>query len=531
MIDKLLKQILSRVRRSFFLFFLFSTSLLMAQNSGDDVEVAFGPMFNASKRAVPTGFVGANDDGFYVVYSKGKHGQGGKILYKFGYDLKPMIDKELKVKIEGMRATTTAVFQVDQRLFHVSSVSNGIKKSFFLQEIDPNTLALTAPVELDHFESAGKSTDASNTLVRMTDDKSKISVVYTIPGRRKDNEAFGINVFDKEMNRLWKGVFELPYENRLLELDNYKVDAEGTVHMLGKRYYNRRREKVDGLVNYDYLLFSLKEGGEIDSLKINSEGKFLRSMQVSLTDDGDIISAGLYSDRNSADVGGAYYLRIDGQSREIVKSSFKEFEIDFLTANMTERKAERVKKRIEQGKEVELPYYHIDELISHGDGRVTMIGEKRHIYTSTFYTGYTMVTTTYYHYDDMVVVDIGPDGEINWAERLAKKQWTVDDGAAYSSYAAMVRPNELVLIYNDNGENLFYEGVGRVAAMQKNSSTVVMAARLGQFGDVKKSGLFRRGEAEIKIRPIFAHQLNDDEMLIFGHRQLRDQRFVILKFK
>ena len=299
--------------------------------------------------------------------------------------------------------------------------------------------------------------------------------------------------------------------------------------MLGKRYFNTRRDRVDGLVNYDYMLFSLNQQGGLDSLKISSQGKFLRSMQVSLASNGDIISTGFYSDRNAANLGGAYYLRLDGESREVLHSSFKEFEIDFLTANMTERKAERTRKRIRQGRDVELPFYYIDELISRPDGSVTMIGEKRQVQVTTSFVGYTAVTTRHFYYDDILVVDITPEGEINWANRVAKRQWTIDDNAAYSSYATMIRPRELVLIYNDHADNLLYDGVGRVAPMRKNSATVVMAARVGEFGEVRRAGLFRRGEAEIKIRPVFAHQLDEDEMLIFGHRELRNQRFVILK--
>lgn len=504
---------------------------MFSQNHAEDIEVAYGPMFNAAKRSVPTQFVGADDSGFYVIYSRGKYGNGAKIMYKFGYDLKPKNNKPLSTRMGGINSETAAVFQIDQKLYHISSITQGIEKRFYLQNINPNQLTQTTPVELDRFETGGKSANASTTAITTTQDSSRISFIYSIPSRRKENEAFGVNVFDREMNQLWKGTFELPYENRLLELQNYKIDDEGTVYMLGKRYFNKKRDKVDGVVNYDYLLFSLERNGDLDSLKISSQGKFLRSMQVTLAGDGDIISTGFYSDRNTGNIGGAYYLRIDGESKEVKHSSFKEFEIDFLTANMTERKAKRTKKRLEQGRNVELPFYKIDDLITQADGSVTMIGEKRQIVVTTSYAGYTAITTTSYYYDDILVVDISPDGEINWANRVAKKQWTVNDNAAYSSYATMVRPQEIVLIYNDNAENLFYDGVGRVAPMRKNSSTVVMAARVGEFGDVKRAGLFRRGEAEIKIRPVFAHQLDEDEMLIFGHRELRNQRFVILKFK
>lgn len=231
-----------------FTLLLFLTSSLVAQNNAEDIEVGFGPMFNASKRSVPTQFVGADDSGFYVIYSRGKQGLGEKTIYKFGYDLKPKMDKALRTRIGSLNTETEAVFQIDEKLYHVSTVTQGTEKRFYLQEISPKDLAQTQPKELDRFTTGGKNAARGNTSITMTEDTSHVSIIYSIPSRRKENEAFGVNVFDREMKQLWRGTFELPYENRLLELQNYKIDQQGTVYMLGKRFFNSKREKVDGVV-------------------------------------------------------------------------------------------------------------------------------------------------------------------------------------------------------------------------------------------------------------------------------------------
>lgn len=519
------------MRFTLLLLFVFSIASLSAQTHTEELDIAFGPMFSVAKRSVPTQFVGSDADGFYVVYSRGKTGRGRRYLHKFGFDLKPQQEVELTPRSGSSNNQSEAVLMLDGKIFQIMHQSSGNRRTFFVQPIDKANMALGKLEVAGSFTSQSGGLGQSKTFVNATRDSSYVSLIYTIPGRRKENEQFVVNVFNKQMENVWSQEYEFPYENRLLDLQEFRVDSKGDLYALAKRNFENRRDQVGGLVNYDYLLFNLKREGGIDSLKIETEGKFLRDMKVEFTPEGDIVSAGFYSNLSTSGTGGAFYMRLDGKTKEVVSSSFKEFELDFVLQNLTEKKAKRVEKRIKNGRSRELPHYHIDELVPMPDGSVRMIGEQRLIYTTTVGYGATMITQTHYIFNDMVIVSINKAGEVEWAERIAKRQHTIDDSGAYSSYALMKRDNELVFMFNDNAQNLNYDGVGRVAPITRKSSTVVMAARVGQFGDVRREGLFRRGDAEIKIRPVFAHQLDEDEFLLFGHRELRNQRFVIVKFK
>lgn len=502
------------------------------QYTKQEVEVGFGPMFSVAKRSVPTQFVGADGSGFYVVYSRGKLGDGRRYLHKFGYDLEPKQSIKLSSKIGSVNTRSQRVIMLDGKLYQIAQATSGNQRSFYVQAISPDDLSTIKTEFIGNIRSQGRDVSRSRTFISISRDSAYVTLAYTIPNQAKDNESFVVNVFDKQMNQLRTEQYSFPYENRLLDLQEFRVDEQGNVYALGKRNFNSQRDRVGGLANYEYILFNLGNEGEVTETRMDGQGRFLTDMKVQITPDGDIVSAGFYSDFNTNGAGGAYYLRMDGETKAVISSSFKAFDIDFMVQNMTERKAERVQRRLREGRQRnELPHYDIDELIAMPDGSVRMIGEQRLEFTTSYGAGDSFIIQTHYHYDDMVVVSISPNGEIDWAQRIAKRQRTVDDRAAFSSYALMVRDNDLSLYFNDNANNLDYNGVGRIALMAKNANTVVMSAQVGQFGDVKRSGLFRRGEANIRIRPVFAHQLDEDEMLIFGHRELRNQRFVLLKYK
>jgi len=160
-----------------------------------------------------------------------------------------------------------------------------------------------------------------------------------------------------------------------------------------------------------------------------------------------------------------------------------------------------------------------------------MIGEKRLITTVTTCSPYGCVTTYHFYYDDIALVQISADGQIDWASRIAKKQHTVNDNAMLSSYATLVRQNETVVFFNDNAKNETYDGVGRVTAMAKGTENTLMMVRVDESGQMTRKSLMKQGEADIRFRPAFSQQLNENEILIFGHQGVKTQRFFRVKFK
>lgn len=518
------------MKKLLLLIFLGGALSSFAQPKYDGFEIVNGPMFKVDKRSVPTRFVGHDKSGFYIEYSKGKFGQGELLLQKFGFDLKPIKSLELSFSAAEGTADSWSLFKIGDKIYSCTSAGLMSKKSYYLQEIDPTTLAPAEPTLMATVEPESKSAATVTSRLAFSKDSSYVSLIYSIPTKRAETEQLGIHMYNRKMEPVWNSSFELPYENKLLDPQKYMVDHDGNVFILAKRYFDKRRNTVGGKVNFDFILFKMDEKGQLDSINIASEGKYLRGMNVDITPSGEIISGGFYSEKSNALTGGAYYMRIDGKSKKILTSSFKEFDVDFFTANMKERKAEKLKEKIEAGKDVELPFYYIDEFRTAADGSTQMIGEKRQIIVTTVYTQYGSSTTYHYYWDDIAVVQIDPSGAIKWAERIAKKQHTANDNAAYSSYGTLSRKNETIFFFNDNAKNASYDGVGKVAPMIKGDDNLLMMVRMDSDGKMKRTGLFRQGEADIRMRPVFSHQLNEKEILIFGHQGVKTQRFILISF-
>jgi hypothetical protein len=512
------------------LLFILSVGITSAQQS-DKPQIEEGPLFKVDKRSVPTRFVGFDDSGFYIEYAQGKHGQGTLMLQKFSHDLTPTKSQPLSFKAGGgYSAESLLIFKLDNKIYSCARSGMMDFKDFYLQEIDPLTLEKKSPVKIASVTPETRSAASVSSRFAFSPDSSFLSFIYSIPTKRTESERFGVKMYNRDMSGLWDAEYEFPYQNKLFDPQKYLVNSTGDLFILAKRYIDKRRERVEGQANYDFVLLEMKKDGSLDSVLIQSEGKFLRGMNIAFSPNGDIIAGGFYSELGNAMTGGAYYMRLDAQTRKVVTASFKPFDLEFFTANLTERKAERLEKKIEDGKDVELPFYFIDEFITRDNGSLQMIGEKRLINTVTTCTPYGCVTNTYYYFDDIALVQITPEGEIEWASRVAKKQHTTNDNAMLSSYATLIRPNETVLFFNDNAKNESYDGVGRVTAMAKGTENLLVMVRVDDKGEFTRKGLIKQGDADIRFRPKFSQQLNDDEILIFGHQGVKTQRFFRVKF-
>ncbi|WP_338360052.1 hypothetical protein, partial [Yeosuana marina] len=80
-------------------FILFLCYLSLASvYSQNDIQIEYGAVFKNEKREIPFDIVGKDENGYYLLYSEGKYGQGDDMfLRKFNLDLTPS-GQELNLK-------------------------------------------------------------------------------------------------------------------------------------------------------------------------------------------------------------------------------------------------------------------------------------------------------------------------------------------------------------------------------------------------------------------------------------------------
>ncbi|MEM9917035.1 MAG: hypothetical protein AAF990_03000 [Bacteroidota bacterium] len=522
------------------LFFTCFTISLFAQPSSIPADIEWGTELKEPNGTTISKIIGINKQGFYVLREKNQTGLTASNTQKIfieSYDKRMKLKKanEIPLKYKNKNLELEDVLMIGGKIFLLSSYNNQAKRKnyLFAQEVSLKSLQLRKNlVKIGEIDTRNKVKEGyfDNHISR---DSSKILIYNELPYQKKQPERFALRVFDKEFNEIWSRDITLPYNDEIFNVEEYRVDNEGNVYLLGVVYSERGRVRRKGRPTYQYTILAYtRDGNEAEEYRINLEEKFITDLTFRVADDGNLICSGFYSDIGNYSIKGTYFFRLNAETKEVFNKNLKQFDFDFLTVNLSDRKRERLKNAEDAGKakrQTELYQYSLDHLILRSDGGALLIAEQYFVEEQTFrdyfYGNFTV--NYYYNYNDIIVVNIRPNGEIEWATHIPKRQVTTNDGGYFSSYAMSIVRDKIYFIFNDNSRN--FNNRDRRLYNYNGQNSVIALAELHKDGSLKTYPLFNNREADIITRPKVCKQSGRREMVIYGERGRR-YRFAKLAF-
>ena len=504
-------------------------------------SVKWGKEFSASRKSSLEDIIGFDASGIYAIngrYRSSLLGSNTFTLQHYSNDFVPTRSFDLEIREGGNPREVQHLLHLNNKLYIFYSYPdlNVRKNILFVREIDKSTLQpKTDMLKLGEIDYSGKSnSNRGDFNFRISRDSSKVLVFYNLPYTKGEPEVFGFNVLDDQMKSIWQRNITLPYRDDLFDVESFRVDNSGNVYLLGLIYKERRKSKRKGQPNYSYEILACRnEGKTLVQYPVAQEDRFLSDMQIEILDDKRLVCAGFYSEKGTYSVKGTYFLTIDATTKEIKSKSFKKFSLDFIIQSMTERKANRTVRKAENGEDAELFEYDLDKLLVGKDGSAILIGEQYYMnaVTNTMFVNGVMstITTYHYYYNDIIAVKINSEGQIEWAEKIAKTQHSINDKGFFSSYTLAIVKGKICFIFNDNPQNLSYKGVGRPANFNGRES-VVMIASLNQRGEQVRQPLFKAGNQDVITRPKVCRQILNDQVILFGQRK-KNQQFARILFQ
>ena len=376
--------------------------------------------------------------------------------------------------------------------------------------------------------------------VHTSPNDQRILVHQHLPFQKEGYERFEIKVYDMAMDLQWERQVELPYEDSEFAVEKFRVDDDGSVMMVGNKFAEKREGRAlkrEGKPDYTYhLLIYRGDGSQPEDHVLEVPGKFLQDIAVAVAREGDIMCGGFYGAKGSFTTSGAYYLRLDRATKQIVHSSFKEFDKDFITMYMTEKEEKKATKKAERkDEELEMYNYELREILIREDGGAVLMGEQYRYFETTTCTpnpngGQTCRTTFHWVYNDIIAVNIDPNGDIEWAAKVPKRQHTVNDLGRASSYALMVKEDAIHVIFNDTGKNLFLKPGDKLQPYRPGKEALIVLATMSDGGHASREALLDVEKREAITLPKSAVQVGDDKLFIYADWK-KTHRFGTITFK
>ena len=499
-------------------------------------SVKWGQEIEASRRSSLSDIIGYDASGIYAIKSRQRGIIAGRYSYTldhFDNNFAPTKTFDLDIEEDGTECDVSSLLQLKNKLYvFYSYLKKKEKKNILVvDEIDKATLQPKKQKqkigEIDY--SSHSNRNSGDFSIRVSRDSSKILVYYSLPYDKGEPESFGLNVLDTDLKSLWEKNVTLPYKDGFFFTQSFRVDNKGNVYILGLVYKEKRQSKRHGEPNYTHEVFAYSDkGNSTKQYTLSLDDRFITDMQIEILNN-NLVCAGFYSTKGTFSIRGTYFLTVDIATKEIKTKSFKEFGIDFITQNMTEREAKKAKRKEEKGKDQELYEYDLDKLLIGKDGSAMLIGEQYYMKVVSYYNGRTTTYTYHYYYNDIITVKIDPSGQIQWAEKVAKRQHTVNDNGFYSSYSMAVVNGKICFIFNDSPENLDYDGDGKLKNTNTRKSVVVIVS-LDKDGKQIKQPIFNTVDVEVIVRPKVCEQISNHEVILFGQKG-RTQQFARMSFQ
>ncbi len=274
------------------------------------------------------------------------------------------------------------------------------------------------------------------------------------------------------------------------------VDPLGSIYFWGQRD-NRRSRLEDHVIE----MTRIDIAGQVANAKIPLPETLVFDLELGVDEANRKVVFGGYYAENPDEAAGVMLLRLDydlGGAAELVTSGFTPTLIASIEPK--ERRPEGIA--------------HLDalDLIFRKDGGVLVIGEQRRATLRTVggrsgYFGATMKTD--YLYEDIVLSVVGGAAggatSKDWHEVLPKKQFSQDDGAAFSGYFLAWTPSQMRLIYND----------------EVRSGGTVSEYTLDGLGDIERHSIMNTEYQNLWLRHEAGIQVSGTDIVIPSERRNR----------
>ncbi|MEL6865524.1 MAG: hypothetical protein AAFP19_13945 [Bacteroidota bacterium] len=515
---------------------------LVAQTYQVPATIEWGEELREPSGTYMSKIIGTLGNNFYTLREETEGGLVKKkrtkiYIESYNQKLRLLKSRDIDLKYKNKHLDFEDVIMLGRKLYVLSSFNNQAKKKnyLFTQEISSKSLQPRRDLRMiGEIDSRSKFQEGTFDY-HISRDSSKILIYNGLPYKKRQPERFALRVYDEQFEEIWSRNITLPYNDERFSVEEYRMDNEGNVYLLGIIYENASRTERRGRPTYQYIILAYsKDGEEVEEYRIDFEDKFITDLTFRVGNDRNLVCTGFYSDRGTSSVKGTYFFRINTRTKEMFNKNLKTFDFDFITEDLSERRKEKLKNAERKGdtrRQAELYQYALDDLILRSDGGALLVAEQffvqervqRDYFYGTFNYDY------YYNYNDIIVVNIRPDGTIEWATRIPKRQVTTNDFGYFSSYAMSIVRDKIYFVYNDNSRNFENRRNNDRIFNYNGRNSIIALTELRKDGTTNTYPLFNNRDAEIITRPKICKQMGRKRMLIYGERG-RKYRFASLQF-
>lgn len=308
---------------------------------------------------------------------------------------------------------------------------------------------------------------------------------------------------DTSLNKTWHKNIKFSKTEAQVKLLSQELTKSGEAYLLYKIYEDKVKEKKDKKPAYDIeLLYVKNDTAEVKKIKLNIENSFIKSANLKLRENGELYIVGLYSNTSNGPTHGVFYIKsIDGEIKLSTKQKFLDTEIEKMGDKNTEKD-----KSGEEGLNDEFSFNNM-QILADGSTFVTVEPNGEIVTMSTDVQGRMRQTTTYFS-DEIIIINITPEGEIAKLNILPKLQRSAEY-FKFISHASFVYNDKIYLFYNEDEDNFKIPIGEKPKLTQKYSDFVATMTTLDKNGTFDRKALLEYDDTGSILIPSEIRKLSE----------------------
>lgn len=499
---------------------LFVLLIISSTAIGQNINIAWGKLNRPEKRAISFNILGERQGGIFVAKSDKKKNW---YIERYGYndltiDFTRDVDFSLKKnsKSKKDRLDYEKVLLLDETII------------FFATKYDKKAKQLNLFARIYNFEGRSegkwekieyiqgeKKKQKGDFTVQISEDKKRFLVEKALPLQKNENvEKFSFVIFDNQLVQVFaKEEVKLKFKAEDTDLKGHRISKDNKVYFLATT--------TTGVSLFSFNINETAKGDdELREYKVELDKKDVGESAFSFDPEGNILVAGFFSDLSKTKYGGisgSYFIKLNPSTFEPLTKEASMFDKEFLLNFMSER-------RVRKGKTGLSNNFDMRHFITKADGGVMILAENHYVVencsksTPTGVGGITVsVNSCYYtyHYDEVIIININPDGTTKYNRLIKKRAVSRDPFDGNLSYSVFPTGNNLIMFYNDHYKNL-REGNTKVRSLPKYRKRALVMANISDDGDITKEQLIRHKEIKLEVLPRYTVR-TDKGLIMLGY--------------
>ncbi len=493
--------------------FLFSTSSI----NGQGVNITWGKLNKPAKRGTGYNMLGEREGGVFVLKVDKKENH---FIDRFNLDdLSFDFSKEIELSTKRKSRKSKDKLEYEKLLLMKENIIVfGTKYNKKLRQLqlyarrynfDGRPNGRWEKISKIQGEKKRKRGDFN---IKGSEDNKFFVVEKALPVKKKAREAFSFTVYDADLIEVYsKDDIKLIFKEKYTKLRGHKIGKDNRVYFVSINTTNH------GLYSFDVNT----DEKDLREFKIEFKGKKVVESAFYFDNDGNILIAGFYiKDGKKFNYGlsGTFFIKLDAKTFKPIVSNTTEFDKKFLTNFMSERRANKGKKGVPLT-------FDMRNFVVKADGGVIVLAESNFAVEHCTSNGPganvgiisvgIQVCYYTYHYNEIVVLNINPDGTTNYNQLIKKRALSKRELDGALSYSIIATDKKLMVFYNDHYKNLA-EGNRRIRHLPKYKKRVLAMTTITEDGEKETESLIRHSEIKLEILPRNAI-VTDKGIIILGY--------------